>query len=300
MIPPSEIGSTSQAHPGFTPCQESPIRGGPGSGFTDRVSKKVRDELGLAYSCYANITRSADEEPGMFAAHLACAPENETQAVEALTAEVRRFVEEGPTEQELRDAKDYLVASRAFEFETTAEMAAYWKDARHEGIAVANRATNLARGPHHDIRGDPPSQVHEDSTGQIHRAARLRNNEEIHVAVRVGRRFVGEGPTEQELRDAKDYLVASRAFEFETTAEMAGYWLEAEQLGLSADELTTFAGRIEAVTREDVLRVARAHLHPDASAVVRVGPAIHQAAHPRPTNCRRPCAAGCRCSRASF
>ncbi len=147
---------------------------GTGSGFTDRISKKVRDELGLAYSCYSNITRSADEEPGMFAAYVACKPENEAKAVEALTAEVRRFVE--------------------------------------------------------------------------------------------------EGPTEQELRDAKDYLVASRAFEFETTAEMAGYWLEAEQLGLPADELTTFAGRIEAVTREDVVRVARAHLHPDASAVVRVGP----------------------------
>ncbi len=153
---------------------------GTGSGFTDRVSKKVRDELGLAYSCYASISSSADEEPGMFAAYVACKPENEAQAVEALTAEIVRFLE--------------------------------------------------------------------------------------------------EGPTEQELRDAKDYLIASRAFEFETTAEMAGYWLEAEQIGLPADELSTFAGRIEAITREEVVRVARAHLHPDAAAVVRVGPARTPAA----------------------
>lgn len=96
------------------------------------------------------------------------------------------------------------------------------------------------------------------------------------------RTFVEQGPTEQELRDAKDYLLASRAFEFETTVETASYWLEAEQLGLPADELATFAGRIEAVTRQDVVRVAREHLHPDAAAVVRVGPA-REVSSPGPT-----------------
>lgn len=147
---------------------------GTGAGFTDRVSRRLRDELGLVYSCFANVTRSAGEEPGTFSAYVGCAPENEERAVEALLGEIRRFL--------------------------------------------------------------------------------------------------AEGPTDEELRDAKEYVIASRAFELETTSKMASYWLDAEQLGLPSDELETFASRIEAISRDDVVRVARAHLRPDEVTLVRVGP----------------------------
>ena len=36
---------------------------GTGAGFTDRLSRRLRDELGLAYSVYATITATAGREP---------------------------------------------------------------------------------------------------------------------------------------------------------------------------------------------------------------------------------------------
>ena len=41
---------------------------GTGPGFTDRLSARLRDRLGLAYTVSANITSSAGEQPG--AVHL--------------------------------------------------------------------------------------------------------------------------------------------------------------------------------------------------------------------------------------
>ena len=37
---------------------------GSGPGFTDRLSQRLRDQMGLAYTVFARIARSADLEPG--------------------------------------------------------------------------------------------------------------------------------------------------------------------------------------------------------------------------------------------
>ena len=39
---------------------------GTGPGFTDRLSSRLRDREGLAYTVTANISSSATEEPGLF------------------------------------------------------------------------------------------------------------------------------------------------------------------------------------------------------------------------------------------
>ncbi|MCE9634828.1 MAG: insulinase family protein [Planctomycetes bacterium] len=91
---------------------------GSGPGFTDRVSKRLRDELGLAYTVYARIARGSDLEPGSFMAYIGTSPKSRDAAIDGMRAEIRRFVAEGPTDAEIADAKSYLLGSYVFGFET--------------------------------------------------------------------------------------------------------------------------------------------------------------------------------------
>lgn len=98
---------------------------GTGPGFTDRISRKLRDEQGLAYTVYANITRSATEEPGIFSAYIGTSPENKDKAVKGLLKEIELIQKERVSEEELENAKNYLTGSYVFHFETSVQLANY-------------------------------------------------------------------------------------------------------------------------------------------------------------------------------
>jgi zinc protease len=80
-----------------------------------------------------------------------------------------------------------------------------------------------------------------------------------------------EPVTEAELRAARDYLVGVFPLRFETPGPVAGSLAGLFIHGLPDDELARYRAAIEAVTAEDVLRVAREQIHPDAAAIVLVG-----------------------------
>jgi zinc protease len=86
------------------------------------------------------------------------------------------------------------------------------------------------------------------------------------------RRVRQQPVTPQELRDAIAYLSGSYVFQFETNDDLAEYLLETELYGLGINYRRTYVDRVRRVTRDELLRVARKHLHPDAAAVVIVGP----------------------------
>jgi predicted Zn-dependent peptidase len=74
-----------------------------------------------------------------------------------------------------------------------------------------------------------------------------------------------------ELERAKAYLALGLAGDFETTSQMAGKVAELLTFGLPLIYYNNYVQRVMAVTAEDVVRVARAHLHPENVAVVVVG-----------------------------
>ncbi|HVO94239.1 MAG TPA: pitrilysin family protein [Terriglobales bacterium] len=80
-----------------------------------------------------------------------------------------------------------------------------------------------------------------------------------------------EPVTDQELNDAKNYLTGSFPLRFDTNQKVASFLAQVEffQLGLDyPDRYNEFIGK---VTRADVQRVARQHLHPDKIVTVIVG-----------------------------
>lgn len=79
--------------------------------------------------------------------------------------------------------------------------------------------------------------------------------------------------TEQELINTKAFSVGQFSLGLETSAAVMGSLVNLEVYDLPRDSLDTFRARIQAVTREDVAKLAGELLHPSRAAIVIVGPA---------------------------
>lgn len=77
--------------------------------------------------------------------------------------------------------------------------------------------------------------------------------------------------TDQELADAKAYLIGSFPLRLDTTRKLTEILSLIELYGLGLDYFTQYPRWIERVTKEDVLRVAKQYLHPGHYALVVVG-----------------------------
>ncbi len=84
-------------------------------------------------------------------------------------------------------------------------------------------------------------------------------------------RMRDEGVTEQELADAKRYLTGSFPLRLDSNNEVAAILVGMQIAGLGIDYLDHRDDLVEAVSREDVARVAGALIDPDSFTVVVVG-----------------------------
>jgi zinc protease len=78
---------------------------------------------------------------------------------------------------------------------------------------------------------------------------------------------------ERELADAQAYLTGSFPLTIETPSAIALQVLNAVFYGLDLDELQTYRERVNAVTPDDIQRVAREYMRPDRLSIVLVGDA---------------------------
>jgi zinc protease len=74
--------------------------------------------------------------------------------------------------------------------------------------------------------------------------------------------------SDQELADAKAYLIGSFPLRLDTTSKLADVLGLIELYGLGLDYFTKYPKLIEQVTKEDVQRVAKQYLHPNQYALV--------------------------------
>lgn len=101
--------------------------------------------------------------------------------------------------------------------------------------------------------------------------ANARIAESLEVIRGEWQRMAEEGVSAEELDKAKRYLTGAFPLRFDTNAKIAGYMVGAQAAGLGTDYVTIRNGLIEAVTAEDIARVAASLLQPDALSVVVVG-----------------------------
>lgn len=112
-------------HPDYHALQVMDVILGSGPGFTSRIPRKLRDERGLAYSTYADITGSAGIYPGRFVCYICTSPENLGAAEEGLLSELESLRRDGPTRDELSVARDFLTGSFVFDFQSNADVARF-------------------------------------------------------------------------------------------------------------------------------------------------------------------------------
>jgi zinc protease len=91
------------------------------SGQGGRLFTELRDKQSLAYSV-SSFTRPG-LETGMFGVYLACEPGKLSTAREGIFRELEKVKEEGLSDQELEDAKRYLIGTEAIEYQTNGSQA---------------------------------------------------------------------------------------------------------------------------------------------------------------------------------
>jgi len=93
-------------------------------------------------------------------------------------------------------------------------------------------------------------------------------NQAIASVVEEMKRIRTEPVSDQELADAKAYLIGSFPLRLDTTGKLAALLTLVELHGLGLSYFEDYPKAIRAVRKEDVLRVAEQYLHPDVYALV--------------------------------
>ena len=102
-------------------------------------------------------------------------------------------------------------------------------------------------------------------------SANDRVGEAIDVVRTEWAKIAEEGVTEEELDAAKTYLTGAYPLRFDSNASIAGILVGMQQDGLPIDYVETRNSKVEAVTVEDVLRVAKRLYRPEDLRFVVVG-----------------------------
>jgi len=117
-----------------------------GGSLSSRLMTRLRDEEGLVYGVYSSF--AAGIGAGPLSIRAGTNPANADRAVASILDQVRRMAEEGPTDAEMEDAKDYLTGVFPVRLETNAGVAGQLLSAELYGLGLdyIERYTSIVRG----------------------------------------------------------------------------------------------------------------------------------------------------------
>ncbi len=105
-----------------------------GGGFGSRLMEEVREKNGLAYSVYSAMF--AYEKAGVFFAQASTRNDQARRALELMKRQIRDVAENGVSEQELEEAKKYLIGSWPLRFDSTTRIASVLMAFRQQGLGI--------------------------------------------------------------------------------------------------------------------------------------------------------------------
>ena len=92
-----------------------------GGGLSSRLYHEVREKRGLAYSVSESLLWA--DHSALFIGNTGTRADRAGETVEAINREIRKMAEEGPTQQELDEAKSYLKGSQMLSLDTSSKLA---------------------------------------------------------------------------------------------------------------------------------------------------------------------------------
>ena len=123
-----------------------------------RLGDSIRERQGMAYYTFSSL--DANVIPGPLIVRAGVNPANVERAVASIDAEVSKLADEGPTDKELGESKQYLVGSIPRNLETNIGIANFLQTAEFFGL-----------GLDYDLR--LPDLLRAVTRDQVHEAARL-------------------------------------------------------------------------------------------------------------------------------
>ena len=109
---------------------------GAGGNLSGRITHRVRELEGLAYSCGVSTVSGAGHEPGCFRVAVGTSPERLHKVGVAVTEELEALAREGVTQEELRDARAYVLGRAPFARETARQWADLLAQAELFGVPI--------------------------------------------------------------------------------------------------------------------------------------------------------------------
>ena len=125
-----------RTHPDWAALRVAETVLGTAPGFVSRLARSVRDVQGLAYDVFGSITLGGTETAAPFMVTLGVEAKDKDKGLASVREELRKFLEEGPTEREVEDAKAYLRASFAGTWELSDDVGAYLVDLGRYGLGL--------------------------------------------------------------------------------------------------------------------------------------------------------------------
>lgn len=92
-----------------------------GGSLSSRLYAEVREKRGLAYSVYQGLVWF--DHTALFLGRTATQADRAGETIEILEREIRRIAQDGPTEEELAEAKSYLKGSQMLALDTSSKIA---------------------------------------------------------------------------------------------------------------------------------------------------------------------------------
>ena len=92
-----------------------------GGGLSSRLYHEVREKRGLAYSVYEALLWM--DHSALFIGNTGTRADRAGDTMDAIDKEIRRIAEDGPTQQELDEAKSYLKGSQMLALDTSSKLA---------------------------------------------------------------------------------------------------------------------------------------------------------------------------------
>ena len=92
-----------------------------GGGLSSRLYHEVREKRGLAYSVYQTLLWM--DHSALFIGNTGTRADRAGETLDAVEKEIRRMAEDGPTQQELDEAKSYLKGSQMLQLDTSSKLA---------------------------------------------------------------------------------------------------------------------------------------------------------------------------------
>ncbi|HRC84008.1 MAG TPA: pitrilysin family protein [Thermoanaerobaculia bacterium] len=126
--------TVDRRHPDYLPLELLAVILGAGAGLAGRIPGRIREQEGLAYSTFAQTTLGAGLDPGRLIAYVGTSPETAAQAERGVREELERLVEQGLGDDEVNEARAYLLGREPFRRETARQYADLLVEALFYGL----------------------------------------------------------------------------------------------------------------------------------------------------------------------